>query len=191
MSILVAVVKDGETAIAADCLCSFGDTQINDMDNHSMAKIIKSGESYIGYTGWGKYENILKHYLTKTLNSSLPSLNSEIEVFEFFSKLWKVMEESYGLVNEQCNRQDDSPFGEMDSSFIVANKTGIYLVSSHIAVSKFSKFCATGSGSEYCYGAFDVLYDLNISASEIAQKSVQIAINYDAHCGGKIELFNV
>jgi ATP-dependent protease HslVU (ClpYQ) peptidase subunit len=54
-----------------------------------------------------------------------------------------------------------------------------------------TEHCAVGSGSKYALGALRVLFDQEMDAGQIAQRSVQVGIDYDVHCGGPIEMLEI
>ena len=114
-------------------------------------------------------------------------LTTKQEVFLFFKKQWPVLHEKYSLVKDQC---DDaaSPFGELDSSFLIATKKRIFFVSSNMCVTEFLKFYAIGAGRDYAIGAMHVLYDQEKSAEEIARLAIEAAISNNVYCGGNIEI---
>ena len=71
-------------------------------------------------------------------------------MFAFFITFWRQLHKRYQFVNDQVADEDDpSPFADLDSSFLVANRTGIYYVSSNISVMAFKKYYAIGSGASY------------------------------------------
>lgn len=188
MSAIVAIQKNGQTVMASDSLICFGGTTIRDEENHSDPKVTKIGKTFCGMAGWGKYGNILTAHLKETKNVKL---TNEHDIFLFFHTLWGELHEKYGLVNEQCDDQTDSPFGELDSSFLLANSSGIYYVSSHMSVTKFHKYFAVGSGQDVCLGAIHALYDLDFPAEKIATAAIHAAVSLEQHCGGRVNLFTI
>jgi ATP-dependent HslUV protease subunit HslV len=185
MSIAVAVRKRGHIVVAADSQESFGDRRVL-RDNHSASKIIRTGSSYIASTGWGVYDNILRDYLARVTR---PRLGSERAVFAFFITFWRQLHKRYQFVNDQVADEDDpSPFADLDSSFLVTNRTGIYYVSGNISVMAFKKYYAIGSGASYALGALHALYDQGLGAEALARRACEAAIAFDACSSGDIDV---
>lgn len=182
MSIVVAVAKDGEIVMAADSQDSFGDINMP-ADNCPVTKILRVGKALLGTTGWAVYGNILEDYLA----GKTPVLTDERKVFRFFLGFWKAMHETYSFVDDQ-SRNDDAPFADLDSSFLVATGDRIFSVSSQMSVSRFLKYQAIGSGDEFALGALHALYDRGFSARELAVAAVESAITFDSACGGPVEV---
>ena len=183
MSIVVAVRKNGRTVMAADSLTSFGDSQRIPSANSTTAKVQRVGGSLLGSTGWAIYDNILDSFLATRPG---PDLSFERPIFEFFLELWRALHERYTFVNDQSQGKD-SPFGDLDSSFLIGSPKGIYKVSHDLDVCRFEQYYAIGSGSEYALGAMYSLYDQNLNADEIARRAVHTAMQFDVHCGGEVE----
>ena len=186
MSIAVAVRKRGQIVVAADSQESFGDRRVL-RDNHGASKIVRAGSSYIASTGWGAYDNILRDYLAR---GSRPRLGSEPAVFAFFIDFWRQLHKRYQFVNDQVAADDDdrSPFADLDSSFLVANRTGIYYVSSNISVMEFKRYYAIGSGASYALGALHALYDQGLGAESLARRACEAASAFDVSSGGDIDV---
>ena len=85
-------------------------------------KIRKVGNAYLASTGWGVYDDIFDDYLQK---KEEPDLSTKLSIFRFFQGLWQEMHKHYSFVNDQC-QEDDSPFGDLDASFLVVCQTGIF-----------------------------------------------------------------
>ncbi|MDD9944919.1 MAG: hypothetical protein OXU20_28005 [Myxococcales bacterium] len=183
MSVAVAVQASGQVVIAADSKRTFGSGAVP-QDNLSDAKIRKVGGAYLAATGWGIYANILDDHLARRPRARLTDSAS---IFQFFTHLWKVLHERYSLVNDQCSG-DDSPFGDMDASFLVTNRTGIYYVACDMSVTRFEQYCAIGSGGSYAMGALHALYRPSGDAARIATRAVEAASALDIYCGPPVQL---
>lgn len=184
MSIAVAVSKRGVIAIAADSQENFGDRKVL-RENHRASKISRVGSAFIATTGWGLYENILEHYLAR---SGTPRLTDRKSIFAFFMKLWKDLGKRYSMVNDQPHQDDASPFADLDSSFLVANPSGIFHVSGNLTVSEFQEFYAVGSGASYALGALQALRDEPLSAEAMARRACEAAMAFDIYCGGELDV---
>jgi len=167
VSIVVAVKKGKEVVVAADSLETFGSNKPA-AGNISISKIRRIGAStLLASTGWALYDNILSDYLARKKSVRL---NSRQEVFRFFINFWHDLHKKYSFVNDQCD-DSNSPFGDLDATFLIVTKKHIFYVSAGMCVTEFLKFHAIGSGCDYALGAMHVLYGQNLSASEIARKA--------------------
>lgn len=184
MSIAVAVQRDKTIALATDSVTSFGSLQL-DADNHQTQKVVECGNALIAGTGWAKYEAILRDHIGR--NKRAPKLSDEASVFKFFHGLWDELQKRYSFVNEQCDDKD-SPFGDLDSSFLVVSPTGMFYVASDMSVTSFSKFFAIGSGQEYALGACHTLDRSRQGAAKIATSAAEAACAFDVYCSGKINV---
>ncbi len=186
MSIAVVVKKNSEIVIGADTLQSF-DSQMLSIDNLNESKLRHIGPAMLAFTGWGLYANILDDYLSRKKSVKLTTKQN---IFQFFKELWPILHKEYSFVNDQSGNSD-TPFGELDSSFLIATKKRIFYASSNLCVSEFLKYYAIGIGRDYAIGAMHVLYDQNMSAEEIARLAIEAAISNNVYCGGKTEILKL
>jgi ATP-dependent protease HslVU (ClpYQ) peptidase subunit len=182
MSIIVAVTKGGQTVMAADSLTSFGDGLRVPPNNCSVAKIRRVNGSLLGAAGWGIYDCIVDHFLA---GNQPAELGDQREIFSFFLALWKALHDRYPFVNDQAHSRD-TPFGDLDATFLVANRGGIFKVSHDMDVCRFNRYFAIGSGADYALGAMFNLYEGGDDAAAIARRAVLTAIEFDMHCGGDV-----
>jgi ATP-dependent protease HslVU (ClpYQ) peptidase subunit len=184
MTVVVAVRKGSRVVLAADTQNNFGSNKMP-ADNHRISKIRKIGSAYLGTAGWGVYDNILDDLLARRKGISL---KDEKAIFSFFLGLWKALHKDYSFVNDQCDKEDDSPFGDLSSTFLVVNGQGIFYVSSDMSVSRFEKYFALGSGADFSLGALHALYGRDLDAETLARKAVSAAVAFNVHCGGEVEV---
>jgi len=184
MSIVVAVKKNDEIVLVSDTQNNFG-TLVLTSDNHLVSKVRKVGDAYIASTGWGLYDNIMEDVLSK--HEKEVSLDSKNSIFNFFQNLWRDLHDNYSFVNDQC-QEDDSPFGDLDASFLIINKSGIFNVASDTSVAQFKKYYAIGAGCDFSLGAIHALYDTGLNAEQIGRKAVEAATALNMHCGGRLEV---
>ncbi|NQU44759.1 hypothetical protein HQ520_15830 [bacterium] len=187
MSIVVAVTKDNQTVIASDSQTTFGNLRLP-VDNHVARKIRPVGPAWLASTGWGFYEDIFDDFISRKRVSGLANRKA---ILSFFLNLYRDLHERYGMVNDQANNDDKSPFADLDSSFLVVNRQGIFSISSDMSITPFRKYYAIGSGSDFALGALQVLFDHDLTAEELAYKAVETAISLDVHCGGEIDVQRV
>lgn len=181
MSVIVAVRKGSQIAIAADSQDNFGDLR-PPPENHEAIKLRVIGDAVLGSSGWALYDDIFGHYL----GGRRARLSDRRSVFDFFVKFWKDLRKHYPFVNDQPGKESDTPFANLDASFLVASPGGIFLVSSNMSVSEFRQYYAIGSGSDYAIGAVHALYDEVKNPAVIAERAVRAAMAYDNSCGGRI-----
>ena len=186
MSIVVAVTKDNRTVMAADTMGFYGSQRVP-VDNSRAFKIRRVGPVLLAMTGWSVYDNIIDDMLVKQPDVSLGTAQ---EIFNFFMILWADLHERYPFVNDQAATKD-SPFGDLDATFLIANGGGIFKIASDTNVSHFKKYYAIGSGSDYALGCLYTIYDSDLDPAAMASRAVETAINFDCYCGGEIDIFEV
>lgn len=184
MSIAVAVKKGNEIVMAADSQTNFGSSKVR-IENHRAEKIRKIGSSLLATTGWALYDNILDDFLARR---RVPALTSRKVIFTFYLGFWKLLHERYSLVNDQSDKELDSPFGDMDACFLIANSGGIFYVAGDLSVTEFDEYFAVGSGSDFSLGVLHALYDSDIGAEELARRAVSAAVEFNIYCGGDIQV---
>ena len=184
MSIVAALRRNGRITIAADTLALFGEGMVIPQANASVSKILHVGEALIGGTGWAVYDDILDHFLA---DADPPTLNSRGTIYAFFLEFWKALRETYSLVNDQ-SASKDTPFGDLDATFLIASPGGLFKVSSDLGVTEFKQHHAIGSGSEYALGAMHALVHVEPDDSQVVRGACQAAIAMDVSCGGAVEI---
>jgi ATP-dependent protease HslVU (ClpYQ) peptidase subunit len=184
MSIAVAVKSAGRIVIASDTKRTFGSGEVPDA-NLTDFKIRKVGDAYLATTGWGLYSNILDDYLQGKRRARL---TDQASIFAFFRTFWKDLHERYSFVSDQ-RPDDESPFGDLDASFLVASNKGIYSVACDMSVTEFQQYYAIGSGAPYALGALHALYDESQDPIALADKACRAAMALDIYCGGSVTPF--
>ena len=187
MSIALALEKDGELIVASDTLTSFGHTKVPPT-LHAAQKIRRVGGSYLAATGWGLYENILDDVLARRRNIRL---GSRARIFEFFLRLWTDLHKRYSFVDDQIDEKESGPFGNLDSTFLVANRAGIFYVGPDMSVTKVERYFAIGSGAQFALGALHALHGTRTPAEAVARAAVEAAIAFDTYCGGETQIHRV
>jgi len=187
MSIALAIEKNGELIVAADTLTSFGHTKVPPA-LHAAEKVRRVGTSFLATTGWGLYENILDDVIVRRKNIRL---GSREQIFAFFLRLWNDLHKKYSFVNDQIDEKESGPFGNLDSTFIVAGRTGIFYVGPDMSVTRVKHYFAIGSGAQFALGALNAMYDSKLGAEAIARQAVTAAIAFDTYCGGEVQIHRV
>lgn len=183
MSIAVAVRTGNDIVLATDSKRTFGGNAVPE-NNLRDVKLRRVGDAYLATTGWGVYANILDDYLRTARNTKLTDSRG---IFTFFRGFWKALHQRYAFVNDQCT-ESDSPFGDLDASFLVAAKSGIFYVACDMSVTEFQNYYAVGSGATYALGAMHALWTPNAKAEPIARRAVAAASALDIYCGGEVNL---
>jgi hypothetical protein len=150
--------------------------------------VLRVGASFLATTGWGLYDNILEDYLART---PTPRLGSRQAVFAYFMRLWKQLGDRYTLVNDQPHQDEPSPFADVDASFLVVNRAGIFHVASNLSVTQFHEYYAVGSGASYALGALHSMHGGRLDAEATARAACAAAMAFDVFCGGDVDLYRV
>jgi len=184
MTVAVAVRKNGQTVIAADSLVNFGGQRFP-ARNCQFHKIHRIGDALVAWAGWSLYAEMLTAHLT---SATPPLLVTEGDVFAFFVRFWRAMRDEFTW---QQRSLGESPFADLESTFLLVNRSSIFRVAPDMDVTAFNQFSAIGSGSKYALGALTILYDQIEDPAEIARRAVQVGIDSDVYCGGPVDLIKV
>ena len=187
MSIAVAVRKDARIVLATDSQTNLGSERVP-AANLSGAKFMQIGEAYMAATGWTLYSNILADVLGR--RRATPRLDGEVNIFKFFTRLWEELHERYNFVKDQAD-DADSPFGSLDSTFLVVCARGIFGVASDLSVLRYERYFAIGSGAPIALGAVHALYESERDAEAIAHSAAAAAIDHDVYCGHPVHAVTV
>ena len=190
MTTLVVVKKNGQVAIAADTLVTFGDTRLSSRFE-SNSKIFKidtpSGSSFIGMAGTVAHFPVLRKAMAALPREHL-RFGSKDEVFDTFTRLHPVLKESFFL---QTKEDDNDPYESSQFSVVIANATGIYGLYSYREIFEFKEFWGIGSGRSFALGAMHNSWDKAKTAREIALAGIQAGIEFDKNSAGPVELFTL
>ena len=190
MTTVVVVKRNGQVAIAADTLVTFGDTRLSNRfeANSKLFKVdTNAGPSYVGIAGTVAHFPVLRKAMLALPKKEL-LLGSKDEVFDTFTKLHPMLKETFFL---QTKEDDNDPYESSQFSVVVANATGIYGLYSYREVFEFNEFWGIGSGRSFALGAMYVAWDKAKTAREIASIGVQAGCEFDKSSGGPIEVFTL
>ncbi len=190
MTTVVVVKRNGQVAIAADTLVTFGDTRLSNRfeANSKLFKVdTTAGPSYVGIAGTVAHFPVLRKAMLALPKKEL-LLGSKDEVFDTFTKLHPMLKETFFL---QTKEDDNDPYESSQFSVVVANATGIYGLYSYREVFEFNEFWGIGSGRSFALGAMYVAWDKAKTAREIATIGVQAGCEFDKSSGGPIEVFTL
>lgn len=172
MSTIVVVRKGGVAVIAADTLTTCGNTKesADYVVNHE--KILAYQDSYLGITGSASLQIAVQDFLGRRKKRA--SLTSVPDIFRFGLQLHRDLKDEYFL-----RADDEEDFETFRGDILIANKTGIYGLSSYRYVQEYSRFYANGSGAEYALGAMFAVYGEEMSAQEIAELGARAGAEFD------------
>jgi len=180
MTTITVVRKNGEVAIAADALTTFGDTRLPRAYKGEHEKILKLHGSLIGICGSSAHHLALVSTLAKMDDVRL---GSRMEVFETFRRLHPILKE-HAYLNPK--EEDDDPYESSQITALIANSSGVYGVYSYREVFEFDRFWSIGSGRDFALGAMFATYEKPVSAAEIAEIGVSAGIEFDTASGPPI-----
>ncbi len=190
MTTVVVTRKNGQVAIAADTLVTFGDTRLSHRYEGN-SKIFKlntvTGTSYIGMAGTVAHFPVLRNAMT-SLDPQKLKLGSKDEVFETFTKLHPFLKDTFFL---QTKEEDNDPYESSQFSVLIANGTGIYGLYSYREVFEFKEFWGIGSGRSFALGAMYASWDKAKTAKELATVGVNAGCEYDRNSAGPVEVFTL
>ena len=139
-------------------------------------KIFKYRENYLGVTGSASLGIAVQDFLSKTKKKV--SFENAADIFRFGLQLHKELKENYFL-----RADDDEDFETFRGDILIANPQGIFGLSAYRYVQEYTRFYASGSGSQYAIGAMFVGYDSDKTAEEIAKLGVCAGVEFDDASG--------
>ena len=184
MTTCVVVKKNGQIAIAADSLVTFGDTRLSHAyeANH---KIFRVGDSYITLAGTAAHFPVMRKLLTEMGDDC--KLTSRDEVFETYTKVHQILKERYFLNTKE---EEDDPYESSQITSLVANPHGIFGVYSYREVFSFDRFWGIGSGRNFALGAMFVAYEQDCDARRIAEIGVQAGAEFDKSSSAPFQIYS-
>lgn len=193
MTTITVVKKDGEVAIAADSLTTFGDTRLGRSYKGEHDKILHIAGSLIGVCGSSAHHLVLASCLKQLAEQSAEAggalkLGSRQEVYETFRRLHPILKE-HAYLNPK--EDEDDPYESSQITALIVNATGIYGVFSLREVFEFDRFWGIGSGRNYALGAMHAAYDGTAGAAEIAVLGVNAGIEFDTSSGGPVVVHSI
>ncbi|MEM9220121.1 MAG: hypothetical protein AAGD25_38060 [Cyanobacteria bacterium P01_F01_bin.150] len=179
MTIITAVQKDNEVAIACDTLVT-RNSNIKTLAEHQAdaSKLIPFGDSILGFTGSWAVKQIFMDLLEHT---DPPSLRSSSEIFRWLLSNQVTLKSKYFVKTDNGNDKRQPTESQWLYSLLV-NTHGIFVITAYREVTEFSKFWAIGSGDRFALGALDILYEQDLGAAEIARRAALVATKYSPDC---------
>jgi ATP-dependent HslUV protease, peptidase subunit HslV len=185
MSTIVVVKKDGRAVIAADTLTTCGSTKESAAYVVNHQKIFTYKENYLGVSGSASLGLALHSFLAATRKNF--SLAKVAEIYNFGLLLHAELKEKHFL-----RADDDEDFETFRGDILIANKHGIFGLSSYRYVQEYSKFYANGSGGDYALGAmFAVYQNEDKTAEDVARIGVEAGTEFDDGSAAPIQAFTI
>jgi ATP-dependent HslUV protease subunit HslV len=185
MTTIAVAKKNGQVAIAADALTTFGDTRLPRHHQREHDKILQLHDSWIGLCGSSAHHLVIASALT---NMEDVHLGSRAEVFETFRRLHPILKE-HAYLNPK--EDEDDPYESSQITALIANASGIYGVYSYREVFDYERFWAIGSGKAFALGAMFAAWEHSESAADIARSGVEAGIEFDTSSAGPLVVHTV
>src|ERR1700745_69952 len=177
MTTLVAVRKNGEVAIAADSLTTFGDTRLTAEYDRVFDKIVRYKDTYVGLCGSAAHQLVFESLLAQHKDLDF---GSKIAIFETFRKLHPILKDQHFLNPKE---EEDDPYESTQIQALIANANGIFGVYSMREVFEYTQFWAVGSGREFALGAMYAQYRKLRTAVAIARAGIEAGATFDRNSG--------
>jgi ATP-dependent protease HslVU (ClpYQ) peptidase subunit len=182
---IVVAKKNGQVAVAADTLTTFGDTRLPEPYKRVHDKVLHFAGSYIGVCGSSAHHLVLESVLAR---AGELRFGSRAEIFETFRRLHPMLKE-HAFLNPK--EEDDDPYESSQITAVIANETGIYGVYSYREVFDYDRFWAVGSGRNFALGAMHAVWTRARTAEQVARAGVSAGIEFDRSSAGPFELHTI
>lgn len=182
MTTVVVAKKNGQVAIAADSLVTFGDTRLlHGYEEND--KLFMVGDTWVGMAGTTAHFPVLRRALHWLPPEDL-KLGSRDEVFDTFLKVHPKLKDVFYLNTKE---EDADPYESSQLTALIANASGIYGVYSYREVFEFDRFWAIGTGRAFALGAMYTAFDRVSSALELAEIGVKAGCEFDKNSAGPVK----
>jgi ATP-dependent protease HslVU (ClpYQ) peptidase subunit len=185
MTTLVAVRKNGEVAIAADSLTTFGDTRLTAQYDRVFDKIVRYKDTFVGLCGSAAHQLVFESLLAQHKDLDF---GSKLGIFETFRKLHPILKEQHFLNPKE---EEDDPYESTQIQALIANGNGIFGVYSMREVFEYTQYWAVGSGREFALGAMQALYGRLKTASAVAKAGVEAGAIFDRNSGLPMTMYTL
>lgn len=179
MSIVCAVRKGNEVALASDTLTSSGSTRISGQYIKGPEKIYQIGDSYVGFVGWSAMEIIFEDLMAN--GTDLFDFSDRLSIFRSLLKLQEILKEKYFIKTDEDEQGQPVESSQIDA--LVINENGVFKIGSFREVDELTRFWAIGSGRSLALGAMYALYESDFSAEQIARRGAEAAAEFNESCG--------
>ena len=189
MTVITAVKKGNEIAIACDSLTANSSYRLQYQAEYKVndRKLLTFGNSILGLSGTLAVHQIFEDLLA---NTEVVEFSSRQDIFRWLLSKQETFKSTYFLKPDVSNNK--SQVTETNwLSVLIANPHGIFSISGYREVIEYSKFWAIGSGGNFALGAMEVLYEQDLTASEIAEAGATAATKFNPGCAPPIYVENV
>ena len=186
MTTICVARKNGQVAVAADALVTFGDTRLAH-GYEANDKVFRIGDSWIGMAGTTAHFPVLRRALESLAPDDL-KLHSRDEVFDTFLKLHPKLKENFFLNSKE---EDADPYESSQFTAVIANPAGIFGVYSYREVFEFDRFWGIGTGRAFALGAMYSAYDNAKNARDLAELGVRAGCEFDKNSSGPINAHTI
>ena len=173
MSTLVMVEKDGIACMAADTLTTFGSCKVLAKYAERPEKILRVGDSYLGFVGWSAHQTVVESALSAGLE--LPEVRAELELFEFGRELHVKLKDEYFLNPSE----EGDAYESTQMTIFLINRFGLFALYANRSVEQSRRFNAVGSGGRFALGAMYAAYECDLPAEEVARLGVLAGAEFD------------
>lgn len=185
MTTIVIAKKNGQVAIGADTLTTFGDTRLSHPYKRAHDKILRFHGSWIAVCGSSAHHLVLENIFAEMKELKL---GNRAEIFETFRKIHPILKEKCFLNPKE---EDDDPYESSQITALIANSSGIYGVYSYREVFDYERFWAAGSGRNFALGAMYAGYGRAKNAAEVARTGVAAGIEFDKSSAAPYEVHTI
>lgn len=182
MTIIAAVQKDNEIAIACDTLTTTGGMKLSGDYQVGAFKLIPYGDSILGLSGLCAVKFIFADLLARI--DPVP-LTSREAIFQWLLSHQATLKSDYFLKADNGNDKGQVTEAQWLQALVI-NPHGIFSIGRYREVNALSKFWAIGAGRQFALGAMEVMYDQDLSATEIARKAAHVSTKFHPGCAEPI-----
>ncbi len=184
MTIITAAQKGDQIAIACDSQTTGGDTKYTADYSINRSKLLHYGDSIWGLSGSMSVHQAFEDLLAEV--EPVP-LTSRRDLFRWLLDQQKRLKEDYYIKTDVASDRTQA-VDSSRSNALVATPHGIFSINQYRSVHEYGRFWAIGSGSSLAIGAMDILYDQDLSASEIAEAGALTATKFNIYCSAPIRV---
>ncbi len=180
MTIIAAVQKGNKLAIAADSLTSNSRLQKSADYKVNHHKLMNYGDNIIGMAGHCAVIQVFEDLLSQ---ANPHDWGTRMNIFHWLLEHQAQLKDEY-LIRPEASKNNVTETNWL--SGLLINSHGIFGIDRLRYVTEYSKFWAIGSGESFALGALEVLYDKQMTATEIAEAAVLAAIQFDPGCAAPV-----
>ena len=180
MTVITAVRKGNEIAIACDTQTTSGNYSLKYLADYKVNhnKLLTYGDNIIGLSG----TVAIKQMFEDLFETSEPvDFASRKDIFHWILSQQSKLKSEYFLKTDAGNNKNQVAETNWLSG-LIANPHGIFGIGAYREIIEYSKFWAIGSGGDFALGAMEILYEQDLSATEIAEAGARTATKFNPAC---------